>query len=118
MIPTQQTILGKGGNCLAACLASIFEVSIEDVDSEALRGEGTQYPALAEVCQRFGYQPFSYSPGGPYFPPIAPPGLHIACSDTHATVAFDGRVLFDPHPRGTGLDEITEWILLLPIAPA
>jgi hypothetical protein len=95
MIPTQQTLLGKGGNCLAACLASIFEVPIEDVDSAALRGEGvgSQWPALNEVCHRFGYQPFSYSPGGPSFPPIAPPGLHIACNHSHATVAFDGRVL-------------------------
>lgn len=120
MIPTYQTSFGKppGGNCVAACLASIFEVSIDDVDSLELRGGGPrdQFSAIVDVCWRFGYQPFSYSPGGPFFPAIAPRGLSLACSGTHATVAFDGRILFDPHPRSTGLAEITEWIMLIPIA--
>lgn len=120
MIPVDQTrTTGPGGgNCLAACIASILECSIEDVDSIDLAGGGerSQWEAMAAVLVPRGYQPFSYAPGGELFPQIAPPGYHIACSASHATVAFNGRVVHDPHPRKRGLADITEWILLLPIA--
>lgn len=120
MIPVDQTrFAGDHPNCLAACLATIFEVPIEEIDSPALASGGTQWAALMEVCHAHGYHPFSYSPspedGGP-FPPIAPPGYHIACSETHATVAYNGEIVHDPHPRRSGVKVVTEWILLLPVA--
>lgn len=118
MIPVDQTGFGTppDGNCLAACVASILELPIEAVDSLALRSQGTQWGALQRVLHEHGYHPFSYSPSPPAFPPIAPPGFHIACSETHATVALDGVIVHDPHPRRRGLAGVTEWILLLPIA--
>jgi hypothetical protein len=101
MIPIYQTSFGAppGGNCLAACLASIFEVPIEEVDSEALRSKGTQQSALVEVCHVHGYQPFSYAPGGPisrrsrrqaFTSPVAvrmrPSALMAACSSIRTPV--------------------------------
>jgi hypothetical protein len=119
MIPVDQTRVGWGpgkGNCLAACLASIFEVELTSIDNVSLSTEGVWWNALQSVCNTHGYQPFSYSPGGPHFPQIAPGGFHIACSSSHATVALDGVVVHDPHPRRSGVT-ITEWILLIPLAP-
>lgn len=120
MIPVDQTRFTgpAGGNCMAACLASIFECTIEDVDSTALATEGLQWATLSHLCRAHGYQAFSYSPGGEYFPQIAPPGYHLACNATHATVALNGVIVHDPHPRRRGLRQITEWILLLPLAEA
>ena len=120
MIPVDQTRTAKDGapNCMAACLASIFEVPIEDVDLPELASphNGDQWPPLLRICQAHGYQPFSYAVSGEYFPQIMPPGYHIACSDSHATVACGGHIVHDPHPRKSGLAAITEWILLFPIA--
>jgi hypothetical protein len=60
---------------------------------------------------------------GPEYPPIAPPGYHIACGKSprlkhqHAVVALDGKIVHDPHPTRAGLDgEIASWILLIPLA--
>jgi hypothetical protein len=117
MKPVDQTRFDGpgGGNCLGACLASILEVPLESVDRDALYKPGLWQAALIALLQEYGYQPFWYSPGGELFPQIYPPGYHIACSATHATVALDGYVVHDPHPKRKGLKEITEWILLLPL---
>jgi hypothetical protein len=117
MIPQHQTRIGGpgGGNCLAACIASIFEVPIESIDTLELSHDATWWPTLTRIVGEFGYHPVLYCVSDSA-PQIEPPGLHIACSATHATVAFDGKILFDPHPRGRGLPAIAEWILLFPLA--
>lgn len=116
MIPVNQTRFEgpAGGNCLAACLASIFGVPLDEVDTPALFDRATMWQALQRICALNGFRPFSYSLGGANDPQIAPRGYHIACSATHACVALDGEIVHDPHPRRLGVT-ISEWILLLPI---
>jgi hypothetical protein len=76
-------------------------------------GQVVFYTALLSAALRF----LDYAlGGGEFFPAIMPPGYHIACSDSHATVACGGHIVHDPHPRKSGLREITEWILLMPMA--
>lgn len=119
MIPIDQTRTDGpgGGNCLAACVASILELDIADCDRDfQLSQKGVWWGALQRLLNAHGYHPFSYVPDGVHFPQIAPAGYHIACSATHATVAYDGVVIHDPHPRKRGLAEIAEWILLIPLA--
>jgi hypothetical protein len=60
---------------------------------------------------------------GPEYPPIAPPGYHIATGKSprsdqvHAVVALDGRIVHDPHPSRAGLDgAIASWIIFMPVA--
>jgi len=120
MIPVNQTRFegAAGGNCLAACLASILELPLDEVDTPALFDKATMWQAIMRITLPRGLRPFSYHVGGGDSPAIAPPGFHIACSASHATVALDGKIVHDPHPRRLGLDGITEWILLLPIARA
>ena len=80
----------------------------------------TQPPTLLP----FKLVPVYYSvSGGPDFPPIAPPGYHVAIGQsprsdkhTHACVALDGKIVFDPHPTRAGfVGEIASWILLMPL---
>jgi hypothetical protein len=121
MIPVNQTRFGgpAGGNCLGACLASILEVSLADIDADDLyESAAAMWSALARVCAGHGFRPFSYHVGGGESPPIAPQGYHIACNASHAVVALDGVIVHDPHFKRRGLEQITEWILLIPVMPA
>lgn len=131
MKPVTQTIVGVGNrraNCLMAAVASILEVSVEsmpdvaDAEDRGLAWYGTLRDALAP----FHLVPVLYDQLSAAFPPIAPAGYHIACGlsprqqEDHAVVAFDGRVVHDPHPSGDGLRDglVRWWILLLPSATA
>lgn len=116
MIPTTQTILhdpdnGLHGNCLSAVLASLLHMQIEEVpvfssdrwfkDLNAwLRPRGLAYlwfqdQDFSRTLDAFGIE-----------------GLHHEISGktsrfsgvSHACVAEDGRLIFDPHPSRDGLN--------------
>lgn len=102
MLPVHQTIFGDvNGNCLQAALASVLELSLEDVPNviaseswwddlrQWLRGRGMELlpqPAAAPI------------PNGYYFwVGKGPRGLD------HIVVAHGTEMVHDPHPDGTGL---------------
>jgi hypothetical protein len=118
MIPVYQTkfhTTTEKGNCLAACVASIFGCDIDDVMALedlppgewitalerwlALRGHGwdvsTADPA-PELPESFDYLAIGPSPRGDY---------------RHCVVYRNGHMIHDPHPSGDGLRKVeTFWI--------
>lgn len=119
MNPVEQTRSGERGNCYAACIASIFECSIDDVFDafvEIDKGDdGKHWWTLTqEWAHERGYRaefawakdldapPAGYSIiGGP-----SPRGT----KGGHSCVALDGQLVHDPHPDKTGILEIEDYI--------
>jgi hypothetical protein len=113
------------GNCWTACVASILEVSLDDLrDVEAAHAEQAQlylegvdwdWTPILKVLHghavTLGWWP----------PETRLAGYTIACGPAprgldHACVALDGEVVHDPHPSRAGLREIELYTLIAPIA--
>lgn len=123
MKPIDQTVFSTPeqklkGNCLQACLASIFELPLEKVPHFAEMGS-VWYEQMWEWLKKFGLMPicvpksrgrlvFGYSIGnGP-----GPRGFQ------HAVVCYNNEIVHDPHPSKAGLVEIQEFIELVLIDPS
>lgn len=104
MISVYQTKFGgEEGNCLAACLASIFELPIEAIPDF---GEDALWFARFEawMVENFGLQPVDLA-----ISPLSdwrPKGYHLICGKSprgdfeHAIVGRNGEAVHDPHPEG------------------
>lgn len=107
MIPVTQTVLGEGGNCFSACLASILEMGIDEVPN--FHGENVEdYWVSAKAWlakQGWGIVSLALSED---FTPGMLGGWQIICGESprglmHATVWKDGKLVHDPHPDRTGI---------------
>lgn len=113
MIPVKQTILTteEGANCMAACLASILEVPLDDVPNAAVewrKGTAASLDRGWELLRSWlaslglgitnfgdeqeleGWRPSGYWLAGidsPRFP-----------GESHVVVAYGPVLVFDPHP--------------------
>lgn len=91
-----QTITGDDGNCLEACLATIFALPLEDVPR--FRDESWWEQILAFLRERGLSCRSTMQP---------PQGLSVAVGESprrsvkHAVVAINGFLAFDPHPDRT-----------------
>ncbi len=132
LIPIDQSRFGKAGDCWAACIASILERPIEDFDlfHELYRAWGEQistpgakipwevrsaYPL--ELVRVTGHAVVRVDSA---IERCAPTGYSIANGPgsrgaDHSCVAFDGRVVHDPHPSRAGLIDITSYEILVRI---
>ena len=139
MIPVDQTTFGApGGNCFSACVASILELPISEVPYFMSAPDDWWGPFKAWCVER-GIYPFYMPPaevnGVPRVPPPAPAGFAIMCGPAprraiaregvtytenplHAVVACDGAMVHDPNPERTGLVEVHDYVVLVPLAPA
>ncbi len=125
MKPVFQTKFGgaeapesEQGNCMAACLASLFEISLDDVpDFGGQITNGQWYITLSDwlrvrnlelvVTPAKGYPP----PMGPYL--LATKSTTLANPDDgHLVIAQNGHVTHNPHPAAT-LEGEPEGIWLL-----
>jgi len=111
--PVDQTTYGfDDGNCLSACLASILEISIEEIPT--FLGSDGQLRLARWLADR-GLAASIYQHGT-----YVPPGYAIAAGPSkrfagrlHACVAYDGRVVHDPHPSREGLPYgIAEYLVI------
>lgn len=131
MIPVDQTLFGdkrpecpEGGNCFAACVASLFELPLADVphfcSGESWWQRYTDWCVARDVFPVFlrvghelshGRAPAGYTlVGGPS--PRNPKVLH-------ACVALDGVIVHDPHADDRrGVLEIVDYITHVPITEA
>lgn len=121
MKPVHQNIFGSpNGNCFQACVASIFELPLEDVPHFC----GYKNKHWFQDIQRwmnergFFYFPVCFSETNLEYEtlyPILPDVLCIASGKSprgnfnHSVVGvirsgYDFRILYDPHPDNTGLD--------------
>lgn len=113
MIEVTQTITEKGkGNCFTACIASIFELPIEQafyIESE----NETNYwrDELNKWLQRYGLFFIDVQLTGTLLDELVQYwGYHIITgfsprdeNDFHSVVGFRGEIIFDPHPDRSGL---------------
>lgn len=118
MIPVDQTLFGKNGNCWAACIASILEVPLEGVPNFcALPGNWLE---KAEEWLRKHHEltvlGFRARGEGAFY---CRPALHHVMSGPgprgllHAVVGFQGEMVHDPHPSRNGLIEAEEYEFLI-----
>jgi hypothetical protein len=122
MIEKQQTLFENGkGNCFAAYIASILEISIEELPD--FHKEWNWREALNIYLQKFCLFYFEVSlPGDMRDELISYWGYHIICGDSprglrHAVVGYKGEMIFDPHPEGGGVSGELEYGFFIPLNP-
>ena len=109
MRPVMQTKFGMEGNCLAACVASIFEISIDEFP-ELVEGPDWYTQFTNFMVERFGVQPVDLHHGEGYID-NAPRGYYIANGPAargleHSVVGYGNRLIHDPHPDGGFLNRV------------
>ena len=110
MTPVDQTIINDAtGNCFAACVASILELSIDEVPNfmeTRNEVEGGWYIAAWQWLQNRGYTLRHTQLGANQYPEgywIAS-GVSPRFPDRHHAVVYLGAVMtHDPHPSRVGL---------------
>lgn len=125
MIPVYQTILTPpDGDCLAACLASIFEVPLATIPNWIRHDDW--HDRYDRWLGQFGLQWWSFPNSSDWFPR----GYSIASVASghteyeHATVALDGTIVHNPMPdwpNGRELGKVLHWTVfavLDPVKPA
>lgn len=135
MKPVLQTITGTRGNCFAACLASIFEVPLEDIP-DFHDGAENDTPEAVNLAwwqnmrawlRGRGYGTILLTFTDPaQWQSLCLDGYHIVSGKSgravgellHATVWYDGKLVHDPHPDQTGIIAPLEMDLLYPLDPA
>lgn len=123
--PIDQTKFGKDeGNCFDACLASIFEIPIEecsigeiDYDTGNRKSDGKHWYLIFEQwCLKRGFIPVTLNPD--FLGNQGPKGYSIISGKAnrglyHSTVGYDGKIVHDPHPSRDGLINIVDYIIFI-----
>jgi hypothetical protein len=128
MIPVDQTRFGApDGNCLAACLASLLELSLDAVPH--FTGEGWR-ARLGEWLRGRGLWALEWDAprgctidGSRSWLAVNVPGYAIVSGQAtrgllHATVWRGGELVHDPHPSRAGLLDVEDVLVLVAIDPA
>ncbi len=124
MKPVYQTVLAPpDGNCFAACVASILEMSIEDVPNYTADDWYERWQEwFAQLNLTLVTWPHSgdegWMPKGYTILGSRPPG----CSFGHASVALDGKPVWNPFPgygkRIGDIGEYSHWTLFAVLDPS
>lgn len=125
MNPVMQTVLGRHGNCYSACLASLFEIPLDQVpnffdvagdDDSAWWGEVRSWlrargfgviTVLVDENSRLDLFDGWFIVGGESCRGIG-----------HATIWRDGQLVHDPHPSKCGIIKADSVDLLYPLDPS
>lgn len=129
MRPVMQTTLGARGNCMSACLASIFEVPIEAVPNFyelAGDGVGPWWQAVRDWLKPRGFGVITLTFTSPaQWAELCLDGYHIVSGPSprvegsfHATVWHQGGMVHDPHPDQSGIAAPETLDMLYPLSPA
>jgi hypothetical protein len=102
MTPVDQTTFGHpGGNCFSACVASILDLTIDDVPY--FMDVEDWIAKFARWLDRYDLYPVTFKVG----PEWHPAGLYIlggkSSRGDHAVVARAREIVHDPHPSREGL---------------
>ncbi len=110
MIPVQQTILNSvNGDCLRACIASILDLPIEAVPNFMDEpGDGWR-DAFSKFLAQFDLQALDFPTAE--LANWSPSGYHLLAGKGprgvyHSVVGYQGIVVWDPYPEGTGLETV------------
>lgn len=115
MKPVDQTKTldaGERGNCLAACLASLFELSIDQVPTLEELPPGTWKVALADWAASLGKELVRRDPGQYHQDAHYIAVGFSSRGNRHATIGLNGVVVHDPDLAREGLAQF-EYILTL-----
>lgn len=111
---------GKDGNCLAACLATLLRLDIDEVPGFFSDDSGTWREKMGAWLVERGWGHLCIA-GPP--PEMLGPALSIVSGKSprgdwlHATVWRGRELLHDPHPSRAGLEgEPVDTIVLVPLA--
>lgn len=121
MKPVDQTLFGgKEGNCYAACLASLLELSIDDVPNFCAHPGNWLGRAEEWTRKNHGLTMLGFRPKGEGAFYCIPAVYHIMAGKSprgldHAVVAFQGQMVHDPHPSRDGLVSAREYEFLFPV---
>ena len=119
MKPVYQTREGyPNGNCLQACIASVLEVSLDDVPE--IPPESADWVAdLHTILAPYGYYTVDITTDG-----TIPQGWHLIAGKSprgdfyHSVVGLDGEMVHDPHLSGDGLRTTEAFTLFVTFNPA
>jgi hypothetical protein len=122
MKPVDQTTFGfPGGNCFSACVASLLELSIDDVPY--LMDDDEWYLHFRRWLAPRGFYPLCFVLDGGW----TPDGLHILSGKSprdpdnqkalHSVVARGSEIAHDPHPSRAGLLRRDDVVVLIPLDP-
>ena len=120
MIPVQQTVLkhdpdnGQHGDCFRACVCSLLELSIGEVPHFTLLPDDIWWDGFVSYMRGRGYD-VHWGKYGLCIEPkditefyiitgTSPRGVH------HAVIYSDGKLVHDPHPDGSGVVDIVNYI--------
>lgn len=114
--PVTQTRLHSesvNGNCISACLASVFGGSCEDYHDRIALNDNW-WTDVEKIFAERGYLVLRLSSCEG-----KPKGLSFASGTSprgirHLCVAIDGEIAHDPHPSRAGLVEITDYWVMVP----
>jgi len=128
MKPVFQTRFGgsdslaeEQGNCLAACLASIFELTLDEVP-DPIMDEGAEWFREIQDWLRernlwivalegvFAYEHAAYT--------ILSCKSTVLPGEKHVVVAYNGEVVHDPSPRAKSVGEIEQTWVFAVLNPA
>jgi len=130
MKPVMQTKFGvPWGNCLQACIASIFEISIEDApdfgdicEDDDNKPRRSWWRILQNWCAERNMAVVQVTAGSAWIPENAyliAGGKSPRGEFNHAVVWYGGKIVHDPHPDQTGLAERpTDYDLFVVLDPA
>lgn len=119
MKPVDQSIFkAPGGDCMAACVASILELPLEAVPNPQSDEWYKEWDAfLLPLNLRLIY--FRPQEEG-----WAPPGYSILAGKSprgdwdHAVVCYDGRIVHDPYPGRAGVTSVVDYAVFMVLDPS
>ena len=135
MIPVYQDKFGEEGNCLASCIASIFNLAPNAVPNFVTMGRdwfGNMWTFVRELgyeivpyyvygvdqddkptCEPLDFNDLPEHLEGmfPYYIVAGP----AARGFSHATVGWKGKFLHDPHPSGAFLIQVDHYFFFKPV---
>ena len=117
MIPVNQTIFGfENGNCMQACVASVFELELNDVPNFMSEGPDRFHELLLRWCNSKGLTVFDINTGGDCnkifkdaYVIVAGPSPRNK-DKSHAVIYYNDKMVHDPHPDKSGIIGDPEYI--------
>ncbi len=125
MKPVMQTILGEDGNCFSACIASLFDLHIEEVPNfvTMVPKDGDWAAPLREWLRPRGFGFLTIGLNGDESILQGLDGYVIVSGQSsrglyHATIWHRGELVHDPHPSQCGIRSPEFVDLVYPLDPA
>lgn len=120
-----QTKTGETGNCMSACLASLFSCPISEVPNFyeiAGNDAGPWWDAVRDWLRPRGFGIISLALNDTEWLKNTD-GLFIVSGNSerglfHATIWKNGQIIHDPHPSKTGIVKAETMDLIYPLDPS